>query len=449
MLITRPEVAIQVPRVILPVSDVAVDRWAVIACDQHTSSRDYWREVADVVGDSPSSLHLVFPEVYLTDEDSAARIGAIHQTMSSYLEAGLLRELAPGFVLVDRQTPRASSRKGLLVCLDLEQYSFQADAGTLIRTTEGTDPRRLPPRVAVRRGAPLELPHTMVLIDDPQQTVIEPLFERCDELEPLYDFELMMGGGHLRGWHVGSGKAIDHVVTGLLALISSARMKSRYGADGDAPPLLYAMGDGNHSFATAQRVWQELREDPLTPSDHPARYPLVELVNLHDEGLTFEPIHRVVFDTSPQQLLTSMSEYVRSQGSELEVRDFPDREQWQRACVGIEDESDHHLPFIADSRCGIATIHRPKEQLAVASLQEFLSRQTEQASSAHVDYIHGSDTVEELGSRPGNVGFYSRVIDKNDLFRTVLHNGPLPRKSFSLGEAEEKRYYLEGRRLTR
>ena len=445
MKLTYPDIALQVPRIILPGPDVTLDRWAVIACDQHTSSPDYWNEVGELVGDSPSTLSLVFPEVFLEESDRSDRIAAINQTMRAYLAAGLLKEQAPGFVLVDRKTPHAASRKGLLVCLDLEQYSYEAPAETLIRTTEGTDPERLPPRVAIRRDAPLELPHIMVLIDDPRRTVIEPLFEGRTELPPLYDFDLMMGGGHLRGWPVADENAILQVVEGLTALGAADRFAQRYRLPDATAPMLYALGDGNHSFATAQRVWQELREDPATPDDHPARYPLVELVNLHDDGLTFEPIHRVVFDTNPQQLLSSLSDFVRSQGSELEVRDFPDRQQWERARVDLEDGSEHHLPFIADDRCGIATIHHPQQQLAVASLQNFLSDDT---TPRHVDYIHGTETVDELGSRPGNVGFYCQVIDKGALFRTILLDGPLPRKSFSLGEAEEKRYYLESRRLT-
>jgi len=445
MQLTYPNIALQVPRVLLPGPDVALDRWAVIACDQHTSSPGYWHEVDRFVSDAPSTLNLVFPEAFLEEPDRSDRIVTINRAMRAYLDAELLEEQAPGFVLVDRQTPRAASRKGLLVCLDLEQYSYAAPAETLIRTTEGTDPERLPPRVAIRRDAPLELPHIMVLIDDPQRTVIEPLFEGRGELPPLYDFDLMMGGGHLRGWHVSDESAITQTVQRLAALVAADHFAKRYRLPDAAAPMLYAMGDGNHSFATAQRVWQELRENPATPDDHPARYPLVELVNLHDDGLSFEPIHRVVFDTNPQQLLSSLSDFVRSQGSELEVRDFPDRQQWERARVDLEDGTDHHLPFIADDRCGIATIHHPQQPLAVASLQNFLSDDT---TRRHVDYIHGTETVDELGSRPGNVGFYSQVIDKGALFRTILLDGPLPRKSFSLGEAEQKRYYLESRRLT-
>ena len=445
MQLTYPDIALQVPRVLLPGPDVALDHWAVIACDQHTSSPGYWDEVRKFIGDSPSTLNLVFPEVYLEESDRSDRIAAINQNMKACLEAGLLEERAPGFVLVDRQTPHAASRKGLLVSLDLEQYSYEEGSETLIRTTEGTDPQRLPPRVAIRRDAPLELPHIIVLIDDPARTVIEPLFEHRARFPQLYDVDLMMGGGHVRGWHVCDEEPVSQTVTRLSALAGGDRLAERYGLSSSTSPMLYAMGDGNHSFATAQRVWQELRDDPVTPADHPARYPLVELVNLHDDGLAFEPIHRVVFDTDPQQLLSSLSDYVHSQGSDLEVRDFADRQQWERARIDLDDGG-HHLPFIADDRRGIATIHHPRQQLAVASLQSFLSLDGQPRRS--VDYIHGSETVDELGSRPGNVGFYSQVIDKGALFRTILLDGPLPRKSFSLGEAEEKRYYLECRRLT-
>ncbi|MEE2659623.1 MAG: DUF1015 family protein [Candidatus Latescibacterota bacterium] len=440
---TYPDLALQVPRVLLPIDDVDLERWAVIACDQHASSPEYWSQVADIVGDAPSTLELVLPEVYLVERDWPERVRRINQHIQTRLEQGLLAELTPGFVLVDRQTPRAASRKGLLVSLDLEHYSYRGETRTLIRTTEGTDPQRLPPRVEVRRGASIELPHILVLIDDPDRSIIEPLFDRRQRLNELYDTDLMLDGGHVRGWHVSGNDDIATVVAGLRRLRDPERQSSRYGNADDASPMLFAMGDGNHSFATAQEVWEEIKRSQPGVTHHPARYPLVELVNLHDEGLTFEPIHRVVFDIDSDQLLSTMSEYCRSQGSDLEIRDFANRHQWEQARAEL-DVDGHQLPFIADRRCGIATIHHPQQQLAVAALQSFLS---DGDRSLRIDYIHGSDTVDDLGSRPGNIGFYTEVIDKHALFRTIQTDGPLPRKSFSLGEAEEKRYYLEGRKL--
>ena len=435
-----PQVPLQVPEILLPKSGVALDSWAVIACDQYTTAPEYWRQVEELVGEAPSTLHAIFPEVHLGGLDRGRRIERINRQMRRYLEDGILEPLPAGFVLVDRRTPRTPSRMGLLVCLDLDQYGFAPGAGTLVRGTEETDPERLPPRIEIRRGAPLELPHVMVLIDDPDNTVIGPLFDRRDELPLLYDFELMMGGGRLRGWHVREPGRIAGAAGALSALASG--FGARYGANLEAAPLLYAVGDGNHSLAAARVVWEEAKRNGA-PADHPARHALVELVNLHDPGLRFEPIHRVVFETDADELLSSFSDHCRSRGSHLEVTDFADRQQWEKAREGL-DLGAQHLPFVARRRLGIATIHRPRQQLAVASLQSFLGG----AGVRHrVDYIHGGDRVEELGSLPGNVGFFTEALDKESLFRTILRDGPLPRKSFSLGEAEEKRYYLESRRI--
>lgn len=435
-----PQVPLQIPEILLPKPGVALESWAVIACDQYTTVPEYWRQVEELVGESPSTLHAIFPEVHLNGLDRPGRIERINRQMRRYLETRILKPLPAGFVLVDRRTPRTPSRKGLLVCLDLEQYGFAPGAETLIRGTEETDPERLPPRIEIRRGAPLELPHVMVLIDDPDNTVIEPLFGSREELPLLYDFELMMGGGRLRGWHVREPGRIAGAAEALSALASG--FAGRYGASREAAPLLYAVGDGNHSLAAARVVWEEAKRNGA-PADHPARYALVELVNLHDPGLRFEPIHRVVFETDADELLSSLSDHCRSRGSHLEVTDFADRQQWEKGRAGL-DRGAQHLPFVASRRLGIATIHRPRQQLAVASLQSFLGGP---GVRHRVDYIHGGNRVEELGSLPGNVGFFTEALDKQSLFRTILRDGPLPRKSFSLGEAEEKRYYLESRRI--
>jgi hypothetical protein len=443
MQLTYPDIALQVPSVLLPAPGIAPEQWAVIACDQHTSQPEYWHQVEEIVGDAPSTLKLIFPEVYLEEADRSDRIAAINGRMRAYLDEGLLVEQAPGFVIVDRQTKHADSRKGLLVCLDLEHYSFGTDAVSLIRPTEGTDPDRLPPRVEIRRDAMLELPHIIVLIDDPGHTVIEPFFDQTDRLPLLYDFDLMLEGGHLRGWHVAEPDAVQQVVASLSRLLGESNPDR---ASDTASPMLYLMGDGNHSFATAQRVWQEAKERAGSiPAEHPARHVLVELVNIHDVGLTFEPIHRVIFDADPDQLMDAFAAYCRKQGSDMQVRNFADRQQWEHA-LAERDDGCHHLPFVAGTRRGIATIHRPRQQLAVAALQNFLSDGKSQPY--RVDYIHGSDAVDELGGRPGNLGFYTSALDKHSLFSTIRADGPLPRKSFSIGAAEEKRYYLESRRIT-
>lgn len=442
MQLDYPDIALQVPRVLLPAPGITHEHWAVIACDQYTSEPEYWRRVEEIVGEAPSTLNLIYPEVHLEREpDSGSRIAAINGNMRDYLEQGVLIEQPPGFILVDRQTLHAGSRKGLLVSLDLEHYSFGAKADSLIRPTEGTDPDRLPPRVEIRRDAALELPHILVLIDDPGRTVIESLFDRTGDLPLLYDFDLMLDGGHLRGWHVGESDDIGRIVANLSRLLGDAES----GSTTDASQVLYLMGDGNHSFATAHRIWDEVKV--TAGPRHPARHVLVELVNIHDEALVFEPIHRVVFDTDLDQFMGSFADFCRQQDSDLQIRNFGDRPEWERAVAQINADEGLHLPFVAGVRHGIATIHRPRQQLAVAALQSFLS-DSEQGRRCRVDYIHGSETVDELAGRPGNLGFRTSALDKHSLFTTIRTDGPLPRKSFSIGAAVEKRYYMESRRIT-
>ena len=446
-----PGIGLSVPRVLLPRPDVGLEEWAVIACDQHTSNPEYWEEAARRVGSRPSALHLVLPEAFLEAPGRGGRIRRIHERMESYLREGVLQPLEPGFVLVDRRTPHAASRKGLVAALDLEQYSFAPDAGTLIRTTEGTDPGRLPPRVEVRRGAALEIPHILVLIDDPQATVIEPLFERT--LPLLYDTELMLGGGRVRGWQVTGGGALRQVADALTRLAAPETMADRYGLE-TGPPALYAMGDGNHSFAAARQVWSATRDRAGgldAAAGHPSRHALVELVNLHDPGLRFEPIHRVLFGVDGAELTREMEAFFRSQGSRAQIDAFDTPGSWRRAREDLGTRGLHHLPFVAGRvdgapRWGIVVVHDPRHDLEAVSLDAFLA-DLGSRRDLRLDYIHGEEEVTELGARPGNAGLLSRSIDKHALFRTVLRTGPLPRKSFSLGEAEEKRYYMECRRL--
>jgi hypothetical protein len=431
------DLALEVPHILLPHGDVPVHTWAVIACDQHTTDPGYWERVDGLVGSARSTRKLVFPELYLGADDSAQRIEQIRGAMAEYSTQGVLRELPRGFVLVDRQTPHVESRRGLLVALDLEQYSYEDGALTLIRTTEGTVVSRLAPRIAVRRGTPLEVPHILVLIDDPLRTVIEPLFDA--DLPALYDTELMLGGGRVRGWQVSEPTLIDQVVTALRGLIS-----------GDDDPMLYAMGDGNHSFATAQAVWQEIKQTAgglSAVADHPARHALVELVNLHDDGLVFEPIHRVLFGCDFDDLVTAFSAACPTLGSGVTVQLCDTPTSWTEARLIPSNTETHRLPFVAGQRRGIISLHDPTGSLPAVSLQDFLNDFEQDHASVEVDYLHGEQTVERLGSEAGNIGLYSEVIDKHALFPTIRRDGPLPRKSFSLGEATEKRYYLECRRI--
>ena len=427
-----PEIALHVPSLLLPRADIPLETWSVIACDQYTSQPKYWEEVQRIVGDDPSTLHLVFPEAYLEEACRQQTIAGINQRMQAYLKSGVLAEQRPGFMLIEREVGRAAPRKGLVVALDLEQYDYRDGSQKLIRTTEGTDQSRLPPRIQVREQAPLETPHIMVLIDDPQQTVIEPLGAR--DLKQAYDFELMLGGGRLRGWHIDDGALIAEIA-GHIARLACGE-----------PPMIYAMGDGNHSFATARAVWERLKaraEDKRQIMNHPARYALAELVNVHDKGLEFAPIHRVVFGVDAADLLQAIETHCTGWG--FSRRTFAERDEWEAACGGAADG--HHIPYVSGTEHGLLSIARPDFQLEVASLQAFLDCYLDAHPRARLDYIHGEDVLEQLAAEPDSIGFLLPTMDKRDLFKTIVIDGATPRKTFSLGEAAEKRYYLECRRL--
>ena len=438
------QLALKVPTILFPRDGVDLTRWAVIACDQYTAEPEYWAAVDALVGEAPSTLRLTFPEVFLGKGDEAARIAAINAAMAQYLADGTLRELPPGLVLLDRQTGHVPSRKGLIVALDLEHYDYLPGAQTLIRATEGTILDRLPPRIRVREQAPIELPHIMVLIDDPECTVIEPLFDA--ELPPLYDFELMQNGGRLRGWHVDEPALLEQVGAALSRLADPQRFAARYGSD---RVMLYAMGDGNHSFATAKAIWEQLKAaapDPAALMDHPARYALVELVNVHDPGLEFEAIHRVLFAVDADDLLACARAHFAAVGTPCRVEWLADAAAVAAARAAAPAGS-HAIPFIAGGRHGLLTVVRPHLTLAVATLQEFLDAYLAAGGRGHIDYIHGADAVERLSAADDAIGFLLPALSKHELFRTIVRDGALARKTFSMGEADEKRFYLECRRI--
>ncbi|MDX2495886.1 MAG: DUF1015 domain-containing protein [Desulfuromusa sp.] len=432
------------PKILLPKKGTDMQRWAVIACDQYTSDQAYWQRLQQQTAGSISTLNLVFPEAYLDDADTEQRIAAINQSMEKYLADGSLEEQPSGFILVDRKTAAVESRRGLILALDLEQYDYTKGAKSLIRSTEGTILDRLPPRIKVRQNAPIELPHIMVLIDDPQRTVIEPLFN--ENLETVYDFELLENGGHLKGYRVDQPELVDQVASALEKLADPANYQAKYNVDGDV--MLYAMGDGNHSFATAKAIWEKLKEeadDPVSIMNHPARYGLVELVNVHDPGLEFEAIHRVLFNVNCVHLRQRMEAFFAARNTPLSFAFCADLTDAESAAEGKGDA--HAFPIVLGGRFGVCTVENPEYTLTVATLQVFLDHYLQENPTARIDYIHGKKAVSDLGSQTGCVGFYLPAISKHDLFKTIVLDGALPRKTFSLGEADEKRFYLECRRI--
>ncbi|MFA6518240.1 MAG: DUF1015 domain-containing protein [Candidatus Shapirobacteria bacterium] len=397
-------IGVRVPRILLPKEGVDMSKWAVVACDQFTSEPEYWAGVERLVAEVSSTYKITLPEVYLESPDKQERIKEINEEMKKYLDEEVLEEKFEGFVLVERTLKSGKERRGLMVALDLEKYDYHKGSKTLIRATEGTVEARIPPRLEIRKEALIELPHIMVLINDKEKNVIEKT--RGEEV--IYDFDLMMNGGHVRGWKIMDEREIEKIAEALEKLISS---------DG----FLFAMGDGNHSLATAKAHWNNLKTTLSNQEQetHPARFALVELVNVYDDGLEFEPIHRLVYKVESDKLI----KFLEGDGEEVAV---------------IMPEGGKKI-----------RIKNRGSNLPVGNLQILLDKYLEENPETKIDYIHGREAVEKLASELQGVGFILPGMDKLDLFPTVEKDGALPRKTFSMGEAQEKRYYLEARKIVR
>ena len=405
--------------VLLP-DGVDLKKWSVVACDQYTSQPAYWQEVEEIVGETPSTLRMIVPELYLEEPGVQQRIEAVNAAMDRYLTEGLFRTV-DNFIYVRRTLRDGKVRRGLMGVVDLERYDFTKGSQSLIRATEGTVLERIPPRVKVREHAALECPHIMLLIDDPMKTVIEPVEDRVAELESVYQFDLMQDSGSLEGILCDDSEA-RRILAALDELGDPEAFNARNQLTGKAP-LLFAVGDGNHSLATAKTCYENLKKtlSPEKARIHPARYALVEVVNLHDDSLEFEPIHRVVFGVDEEKLLHSLKEQCGASDGQRVV-----------VCKGKQKTE---LYFSQTS-----------SNLPVGTLQQFLDAYIEE-NGGRVDYIHGAEVVEELSAQTGNVGFLLEAMPKSELFKTVVLDGALPRKTFSMGHAWDKRFYMECRQI--
>ena len=416
------------PADILLPKDCEYSKWSVVACDQYTSQPEYWQRVEEYVGRSPSTLRLILPESCLEGPNVETDIMEINNTMSRYLREGRFVEHPNTLFYVERTLDNGKVRRGLMGMVDLEQYDYEPGSSAPIRATEGTVLSRIPPRVAVRKNAPVELPHVMLLVDDPDQTVIEPLADQTDSMQVLYDFDLMERGGHIKGWELTEDQQAQ-VARALSALADPAKFNARYGTKDEAV-MLFAVGDGNHSLATAKECYE--RQKRLTPPEHwatlPARYALVELDNLHDASLEFEPIHRLVFGVKPEELLSALVEY------------YPGAKRGDGA-------GGHKLAYVYGETQGVVSVPDPAAQLPVGTLQNFLDWYLARHKGVRVDYIHGEDVARKLAAQPDTVGFLLPAMGKEELFPTVIRDGVLPRKTFSMGEAHDKRFYLEARKI--
>ncbi len=395
--------------ILLPKGDF--EKWSVIACDQFTSDRKYWEETEKVVGSADSSLKITLPEIYLEDGDTEDRINTINALMNRYLSAGIFNEYKDAVIYVERTQPDGRVRQGIIGAVDLEAYDYRMGSKTLIRATEGTVIERLPPRVKIRKDAPLELPHIMLLIDDVKETVIEPLANHKEKFTKLYDFDLMMGGGHITGYLVDK-ETVEKIESSLAKL-----------CEGEEEPLLFAVGDGNHSLATAKECY-ELNKKLLSHSeDHPSRYALAEIGNIRGSALDFEPIYRVVFGVDPEDMMKEFKKY------------FP--------CESANTE----MIYTYGGKKGTVNIYIPNDKLTTGVIQEFIDSYIKTHPSVKVDYIHGIEDTVNLSKQPNAIGFIYDGISKDTLFKSVKATGALPRKTFSMGESRDKRYYLECRKI--
>ncbi|MBR2854035.1 MAG: DUF1015 domain-containing protein [Clostridia bacterium] len=413
-------IGIRPAQILLPAPGVRPETWACIACDQYTSEPAYWEKAFAVAGDAPSALRLILPECRLKDSESL--IPGIHRAMASYLEKGLLvPTVDPGFILCER-TIASGVRLGLVCAVDLEQYSFEKGSLPLVRPTEQTIASRLPPRLVIRRGAPVELTHIMILIDDPDRTVLEPLQAQKASLRKLYDFDLMMNGGRLAGWALDTPEQLEQVDRSLNALMDTK----------GSHPLLLAVGDGNHSLATAKAYWNEIREtlSPEERENHPARFALCEIVNIHNEALLFEPIHRIVTGTGREALMADWRRFAAERGMSLQ----PSGEGHRFTVVSTDGEE-------------TVVVASPEGAIPCETIQKYLDDFLSRHPETEIDYIHGEESLRALAQNPDTVGFLLPDIDKHSFFADVERLGVLPRKTFSMGEADEKRFYMEAKRI--
>lgn len=409
--------------ILLP-KNTDMTKWSVVACDQYTSEPEYWNDVEKIVGDAPSTLKLTLPEIYLEDENVSERIAKINSNMKALLDEDFFNEYKDSMIYLERTQSDGKIREGLIGVVDLEAYSYEKGAETPIRATEKTVIERIPPRVKIRENAPLELPHIMILIDDDKKQIIENLKNKVSENDIVYDFDLMKNGGHVKGYLLNE-ETMDEVDKGLKELADKEVFAKKYDVN-NKEVLLFAMGDGNHSLATAKACYEKLKETMSEEEylNNPARYALVELVNLHSPALEFEAINRVIFNTNPEKLLNGLKEYYQinkdGNGQEIEVITNDVDEKWY--------------------------IENPKSNIAVGSIQIFLDEYLKN-NEGKIDYIHGEETTKNLAKQSGNVGFIFEAMPKNELFKTVILDGSLPRKTFSMGHSYDKRYYLESRKI--
>ena len=400
--------------ILIPQTDMHA--WSVVACDQFTSEPEYWEKVYETVGDKPSSLRLILPEAELGVKDPEAESDRINKTMAEYLNGGVFKEYKNSYVCVERRLEGGMLRRGIVGAFDLEAYDWAEGTHTPIRATEHTVEDRLPPRVKVREKALLEMPHIMIFVDDPDDAVLSA----AEKGEKLYDFELMQRGGHISGWRVKDNTALENAVE---KLFDARELAKKYGDAAD--PMIFAMGDGNHSLAAAKKHWDNVKAQ-LPEAEWegcPARYALAELVNIHDEAISFEPIHKVIFDTQPESFISEAKSFFA--GRMGEGRDIT-------LITGEKTET------VSVSGLTIGEL--------IGSCEDFC-RAFIAGHGGRIDYIHGDNECIAMSKRKNCAGILLPRMEKSELFKSVMSSGPFPKKSFSIGHGNDKRYYLECRKI--
>lgn len=418
------EIPFKKANILLP-KNTDMTKWSVIACDQYTSEPEYWNEVEKIVGNSPSTLKITLPEIYLEQNNVSEKIENINKEMDSLLNSNFFNTLQDSLIYLERTGADGKIRKGIVGMVDLEDYSYEKDSQTLIRATEGTVLERIPPRVRVRENAYLELPHVMLLIDDDKKEIVEGLTDKVSSNDLVYDFDLMQNGGHVKGYKIPED-LVQNIFTALAELGDKDNFEAKYNVK-DKGVLLFSVGDGNHSLATAKACYENLKKTLSKEEyeNHPARYALVEVVNLHSDALEFEPIHRVVFNVEPEKMIEEFEKYYD---------------------VSRNPGDGQKVEYVYKDKEETLYIKNPKSNLSVGSLQMFIDEYIKE-HGGKVDYIHGDNVTKELGRKPGNIGFLLPNMQKTDLFKTVILDGALPRKTFSMGHSYDKRYYLEARKI--
>ena len=449
---TFNELGIQIPEILLP-SNNNIEKWAVVACDQYTQDKEYWKNVEEITKDNPSSLNIIFPEVYLNEENKQERIAKIKATMKDYLNSSVFAQEKKQFIYLERTTAYNRTRKGLMVAIDLETYEWKPFSKALIRATEATIIDRIPPRMEIRRGANLEMPHIMLLINDKDNDLIEKVGNLVKTKTPVYDGKLMLNSGSITGWGVCEDTEINTVLEALNKIAEN-------NIQSDGSTFLFAVGDGNHSLATAKAIWDELKEAnggikaadgtisiPKELENHNARFALVEIVNIYDTGLTFEPIHRVLFNV--ENLAQKVVDKFTCSNCFVSIEELNSEKELEKS---VENSiADFGFVFEENGKVVYKLLKTNIQDLAVSKLQpaldEILADCKKENIECEIDYIHGTDEVFRLGGKNNATTILLPPIAKDTFFGTIANSGPLPRKSFSMGEASEKRFYMECRQL--